>query len=373
MPAPCIVRLDQEIYCASTEVEKARLIAEKATYLARIGESEEAERLRQGLRQEFGDGRDLGVSVRLMILEAVQSYFKDFGRFAADRLARAKVLSVAAANNELITLSCAWLSHIKYYEGDYSAAVANAELSLARLRDDDWASVIRLGLLFGDMHLLCGNRVPSQSWYEVARLAAISYGDQAAVGALIYNRASLKVFGLRIAQALGAEVPDSEIRLVAAECRSATNYQYAASVKSLDHLLIASQAGLGVVKKDYSAALEQLAQFAVNGEIPRDYPYRLVLMAEIVLCYAALQKSQQAREVLACMPASEISVLPPDDYLLTVFTLTEAAALDPQLLPLSALPYDLPTAKDRYLEHRQSIAGLMTRYTEIPERLRVKK
>ena len=63
MVAPCVERLELSIQTAGTDIERAMLSAELGCYLARIGSSESAEKIRLTLRQEFGDGRDGGLVV----------------------------------------------------------------------------------------------------------------------------------------------------------------------------------------------------------------------------------------------------------------------------------------------------------------------
>ena len=95
MTSPLVRRLVANIdLCHDTE-RRACHVAELACYWARVGEFEEAERLRTELRRDFGDCRSVRVSVLIMCIEALLMYFRELSPLARGRMAGANVLSTA--------------------------------------------------------------------------------------------------------------------------------------------------------------------------------------------------------------------------------------------------------------------------------------
>ena len=371
MTAPCISRLDSLISQAKTDVERARLLAEKGCYLARIGEVLEAKSIRQMLREKFGDGRDLGVSVRIMVLEGVLSYYQNLGPEAGDRIMRAKVLSVASGDRELISLTAAWLSHIQYFNDKYDAAIDSARLAIDNICNEQWQTHIRVGLLFGDMHLLVENHEASKRWYELARNAAVRYGDQAAIGAITYNRASLRVFNLRVSLALGYPISDSDISFADAENRSSTNYQLVAGVTSLEHLLSSSRISVQVIRRQYVEARDALIEVLKGDNVPISYSYRRVLISDLVLCNAALGSSSAAADQLNILVSMGIHDLPIEDSLILQSTIGLAVSLDSSLSTEVLSGCDLASIRIRFLQQRTDLAAALASHLNIPEEMKV--
>jgi hypothetical protein len=330
MVAPCLTRLDAEISQASNDVSRSRLLAEKACYLVRIGEVDRAERIRQQLRERYGDGRDLKTSVHIMVLEGLMSYFQSLGGNASDRLVRAQLLSVAANDKELISLTSAWLGHVQFNAGRVELSIDSARRAVDSIQIGQWGVLARIGLLLGDLFMTVGDHSVARSWYELGRNAAVTYGDQAAIGALTYNQAALRAFDLRIRSALGLEVSPEILDLADAESRSASNYQTASGTLALEHLLVASRVAIKMLKEDYEQAAELIFPLLDGSELPKAYSYRLVLQSDAIYCSIRLSRVDVARDLLSLLSWDEIYSLPCDDQILVFNNLNLAFDLNPE-------------------------------------------
>ena len=69
MTAPLVARLQFALLTTEDPASRALLSVQIACYLARVGEFDEAERLRLELRKEYGDGRNAAVSIFLAELK----------------------------------------------------------------------------------------------------------------------------------------------------------------------------------------------------------------------------------------------------------------------------------------------------------------
>ena len=243
MTSPYEARLNHRIAVAQSDIERAVSYAELGCYHARIGDFRGAESVRQNLRAEFGDGRSLVVSVLIMTLEALLLYFTELRPESRDRLLRAKLLSTAAKHPSSIAITAAWLAHVEFNAGLYREMSESIEACLTAIGSQDESAECRVSLVLGDAFLYIGREVPSRRWYDRARLAANKMGDQAAIGALTYNRAALRVSAIRMMEIEGV-VPDDQLSLTRSEVNSAINYQSIAGLQSLDHLLASAKIGI---------------------------------------------------------------------------------------------------------------------------------
>jgi tetratricopeptide (TPR) repeat protein len=370
MTAPCIIRLDHAISISRDEVEKACLLAEKGSYLARIGEYSSAESIRAGLREQFGSGRSLKVSVLLMLLEALLAYFQSLGGDAKDRLLRAQLLSIGSKNRELIALTTAWLGHIQFNEGSIEEAISSARMAIETIEKGQLAASIRVGLLVGDILLTTRQSNDSKNWYSLARDAAVKYGDQAAIGAITYNQATLRAFNLRLEAASGATPDPQAIRLADAEIRSASNYQAVAGVKSLDHLLVGTRVGVDVLSERYTSALVLLNELLQDGEIPEAYPYRSVLLSDAVLCSVKLNEKELAKRYCNQLTGIPIRSLPLDDQIIIFSNLNRVHRTAPELLDSGYVESDVQAMLMQLDERHNALVDGLGPLRDVPEELR---
>ena len=289
MTAPYVKRLVAQIESCTDVAPRAMLTAELACYWARVGEFDEAERLRKELRSTFGDGRDVRVSILIMCIEGLLLYFRELSPGALDRLARASLLSVAAGHKSLIALTSSWLAHIHFNSNRYVEMSDAIGVCLNSLEKSNLPAVCRVAMLLGDAYLYSGNAAVAQLWYDRARNAALELGDQAFVGALTYNRSALRVFVARVASAsasAAATQSEDHSRLLAGEVQSAINYQAVAQLRSLDHLLAASRVGVLILQRNFSLARPVIEALLSSNDVKPLTPQASILKADLALCFA---------------------------------------------------------------------------------------
>lgn len=302
MTAPYVKRLVAQIDSCADVTSRAMLTAELACYWARVGEFDESDRLRIELRSVYGDGRDVRVSILIMCIEGLLLYFRELSPSALDRLARARLLSVAAGDKSLIALTSAWLAHIHFNGNRYVEMSDAIRICLNSLDASNLPAVCRVSMLLGDAYLYCGNAGVAQTWYDRARSAALELGDQAFVGALTYNRSALRVFVARVDSAVAMQSAD-HVRLLAGEVQSAINYQAVARLRSLDHLLATSRVGVLMLQRNFALAKPEIESLLSSGAVKPLTSQASTLRADLAQCFAeskSLDSSiQLADEVLS--------------------------------------------------------------------------
>lgn len=352
--APLIQRLEDGIRAAENDESRAELTAQIACYQARVGEFDDAERIRSELRSVYNDGHSPTVSIRIMCAEGLLLFYRALDPGARDRLFRANLLSLALSMPKLVALTSAWLAHIDFNAGRFESMAKSVSACLASLHADDGSAECRISLVLGDAFLYAGNEAVSKSWYERARLSANLLGDHAAVGALTYNRAALHLACARV-DGLGVEVDRSRIALICTEIRSAVNYQAVAQLKSLDHLLRSASVSSMMLEERYSDASLAVLKLIASSEVPAKSAELALLYSDNAYCLAKIGDLGMAVEMAAA--AIEIDA--------TKFDFDDQALIFDGLAKYYGVVRDLDRAvraqsmSDQSLaKHKETIAGL---------------
>ncbi len=323
MTSPFVKNLRAELDATVDPEAKAILLAELGCYWARVGEFDESERIRLDLRREFGDARSVRVSILVMVLEALQLYYRELSPSARDRMLRANLLSKGFHERELIAKTSAWMAHIELNGARFDAMLAELRTSISAWTAGDDATECRFSLVFGDACLIGGLPAQSQAWYERARRAANRLGDHAAVGAMTYNRAALRVARTRYERLIedGRRV---DIPLLRLDVESAINYQSVARLRSLDHLLTTTKVGLLMIQEDFASAIPLIQGLLGSSDVAPRSAQRSLLMADYAASLSAVGKCAEAASnidsVIEALPQS----IPTDDLCLILRSLCDA-------------------------------------------------
>ena len=312
MAAPLVKRLEAKLAETSDRTQRAVISAHIACYEARVGQFESAERRRAELRKEFSDGHSAQVSILIMCLEGLLLYFKDLDRNARDRLLRANLLSVACKERALVALSSAWLAHIDFNHGRYESMATEAAKCMDSLDADDGSAGSRIALVLGDAFLYSREPTTARRWYEHARVIANRIGDQAAIGAITYNRAALHVAIARIDRLTGNGIR-SDVELASAEVRSAANYQTLAKLSSLDHLLTSASIGIMMLEEKFAEASNAITELLAAEAAPDNSAELALLCADQAWCLYRIGQSERARVAALRAMSIQSDNFDPDD------------------------------------------------------------
>lgn len=325
MTSPLVFRLLAEIDAAVDLEARAQLSGELACYWARTGDFERAETVRRQLRQTHGDGHNIRVSILIMIAEALLLYYRELSSNARDRMARASLLSTASRVPRLLSLTSAWMAHIDFNQNRFDSMVEEISECLNSLDSDDGAADCRVSLVLGDAFLFVGRTHASKAWYERARLAAIKIGDQAAVGAMTYNRAALRVATSRFSRVRDPTV-GLDLSMLRMDVESAINYQHVARIMSLDHLLTTAKIGSLILQEAYADAEPLIHQLLLSADIRCGSAQHVLLNADLALVLSKTGKTAGALQCISQAENSTILLLDADDRALTLSSLSDAAA-----------------------------------------------
>ena len=368
MTSPLVARLEAELRAAADPIEKGALSAQLACYEARIGEFDRAEMRRVELRKEFGDGHSARVSILIMCLEGLLLYFKDLDIGARDRLLRANFLSTACRQNALIALTSAWLAHIDFNQGRFSSMATSIAKCFEAIEADDGSATCRVSLVLGDSFSFVGLMPQSRAWYEHARIVASRIGDQAAVGALTYNRAALHVASARLRR-LTANIEISEVNYIDAEVRSAINYQYVARLASLDHLLRATRIGVFVLQEKYHDAALAITEVIDSCAVPAGSAELALLHADNAHCLARLGQFPLAASEAQLASSIPSGGFDADDCAVIFGALSDYSTVAGDIAQAQSLRQAQYAALDVHRKTLEQLMGLLERYSAGPAKL----
>lgn len=326
MTSPFAKKLLSDIGAAADSELKAILLAELGCYWARIGEFAESERIRQELRRDFGAAQSVRVSILIMVLEGLQLYYRDLSPKARDRMARASLLSKGFHEQGLIARTSAWMAHIELNGARFDSMIVELRTSFSAMTSGDDATECRLALVLGDACLIAGLPAESQAWYEKARRAANRLGDHAAVGAMTYNRAALRVARCRY-ERLSTENAHLDTPLLRLDVESAINYQSVARLRSLEHLLTTTKVGLLMIQEDLGKAIPLIETLLSSSDVAQQSAQRLLLMSDYALALATAGEIEAAEYQIDSVLVALSSAVPTDDRCLIFCSLRDAAAL----------------------------------------------
>lgn len=202
MKSMYVNKLNEQISVAADIASKCCLRAERAAYLARLGELQIANQEIQSLRELNATLRNGEVSIYISIADGIYCYYGDMTVGAYDKFQRARVLSVALGQRDLLAKSACWLALIEYGAQAFERMFGLMEESVTNLGSDDPSTLARLAMLVAQtIHL--GNRFElASSWYRLAHIHASLASDSVSISALLHNMASIWTTNVRN-QALG--------------------------------------------------------------------------------------------------------------------------------------------------------------------------
>ncbi len=148
MNSRLLARLDAAIAAAQHPLRADCLRAERAGFLARHGQVDEARKVLSSLHMQYAAHPNAVMSAWLSWGEGLLGYYGDMGNAAHDRMRRAYALSGAARDMGLHALCAAWLAQMDYVQDDFDAMARHVSEALKLSAPADHATRSRAGLSF---------------------------------------------------------------------------------------------------------------------------------------------------------------------------------------------------------------------------------
>lgn len=293
--SPYIRDLEEQAAAAAHAPERARIEAMAGCYWARVGAFPEAERIRDRLRAGFGSGEFPEVSLTLMMLDAMLSFYRDQSKSSLSRSRAAHLLASSLRLRREQAFCGAWVAHFEFNQCNWRATADALESALAAADESERSSLARICQVVADVHLYCGNEVLARAWQSQAHSLLTGLGDHAAIQALLWNWAALRTHNVRLTS-LSEPVDPSVLKTVGGELASATNYQRIAKLTSLEFLLAVGSASHAVMSGDFARAAHTLDTISLDGQVPAESNAQAQVFADLALCKAHLGDFAPAKD-----------------------------------------------------------------------------
>lgn len=196
-PSRLQLRLEERIRSARSTFEADCLRAERAGYLARIGQFDEVRVELAALHDRYDPHPNAEISAWLNLVEGLMIYFSAVGSPTGDKMKRSFALSYAANLTSLQAVSSAWLAQFDYVRVDIYSMAANLRISLKAAVSSNHSARSRASLVVAQALHLAGRPDFALPWYRRARDHAVAEGDDATTSALMHNMGWLRMMTLR--------------------------------------------------------------------------------------------------------------------------------------------------------------------------------
>ena len=294
-PSRLLLRLEADIKSARSVFAADCLRAERAGYLARIGQFDEVRVELAALHDRYDQRPNVEISAWLNLVEGLVIFSKDMGFGASDKIMRAHALSSAAGLVRLRALSAAWLAHMDFLQIDIGAMLSHVTEALTLADVSHFSAKARASLVVAQGYHQGGRLDLALPWYFSARENATADGDDVTVSSLMHNMAWLRASNLRQAQILGTPPADLH-RLALLSAQSTAHYDLMVGVVSLQAHIPILRAKLLVMDGKPAEALALFDDYLTTGVREGMGRLQADLLADRAWCKLQLGRVNEARE-----------------------------------------------------------------------------
>ena len=320
-----LARMDARIAeCGPGEARDA-LVAERASYLARLGHVDEARQVLSDLRLKWGETPSARVSSLVHIADGLCHYYTDMGPEARDRFLRAHALARAASLGDVVVRAASWLALVHYGAYRFPDMVRSLDECFLGTPHTDPSTLARSCLVVAQTIHLANRFDLALPWYRRVRLLSAETEDEATISALMHNMASIWATNSRNALLGGPPTRDSS-RQALAGAMSTLNFDDLVGLTNLSVFTPLLRAQVCSIEGDceqalllYENHLSALSLKAVQG-------WQVWLLADKGWCQLQTGKSQLAKESCEAGKSALTSDMHVDDRAATLTRLSRAYA-----------------------------------------------
>jgi tetratricopeptide (TPR) repeat protein len=304
-PSRLLARLDADIAAERSPLRADILRAERAAYLARQGQTEEAKKELADLHQRHDARPDFEMSAWVSLAESLVSFFAEPGPAALDKMRRAHALSKAVGLTQLQALSAAWLAQMDYVRLDVPSMIANLVSVVNLAEESNHSALARASLVAALAYHTSGRLDLALPWYSRSREHAVALGDDVTISALMHNMAWIRALNMRRAVLTGSsDGGEGEHALLAAESTWAFDKLVGATsldsyVPLLHAMILATQGraamALEIYEKHLSEGVEQGLK-RLHGSFLADQAWCRVQVGQLELARVDADAAELALE-----------------------------------------------------------------------------
>jgi tetratricopeptide (TPR) repeat protein len=235
--------------------------------------------------------------------------------------------------------------------------------AFANATSTDHEVLARLYMILANARMSVGDRAAANELYMLSRHHAIECGDQAAIDAVIYNKAAFALAWLR-AQVCFGRSDQEQLRQLRVELASAKTYQQLVGVAAFSNFVFLWEARLLVASGDHSSAIPALKAVRSMQPFAKYNFHESLVDLEIAYCYACLGNRELACEAARDAVRADLAQLHDDDKLVAAWLRCKLIEAEPDLGDITAARTLLAQAGQEFdagcKELREALDGLGT-------------
>lgn len=263
--------LETQARNAPDRVAWARAACKIAVHRARQGQLDEAKSLILRVRETFGVELHHEIASWVMLAEGVGHYFKLEMKPGWERLRRAYALAVALRTESALATCSAWMGLLALENCKYEELSRFVVEAFERADIEDHHARGRASLILADALHMAGSYSLARRWYEQARRHATAEGDQAMLGAMLFNVAICRAANILVSDAFG-EVSEAELLRANMEVGSFRTYDFAVGAIPFEEATPLVRGQLMLVGRKFPEASAMLDSVQSERLHRRDFP-----------------------------------------------------------------------------------------------------
>ena len=291
-PSRLLLRLEADIKSARSVFAADCLRAERAGYLARIGQFDEVRVELAALHDRYDQRPNVEISAWLNLVEGLMIYFSAVGAPTTDKMKRSLALSSAAKLAFLQAVGAAWLAQFDYVRLDMNSMAGNLRISLQAAASNHHSARSRASLVMAQALHLAGRPDFALPWYKKARDHAVAEGDDATISALMHNMGWLRMMMLRQSSLSGRILCNGDHALMNSE--STSQFDVLTGDISWNALKPILRAQILSLQGDCSGALVLYEDHLVGAEYEGTMRLQANLLADKSWCLAKTDQLELA-------------------------------------------------------------------------------
>lgn len=277
---------------APDRVEWARAVCRAASHMARSGQPEHALATIGKVREEFGPGLHPEVASWLMLAEGIQHFTLLEMRASYDRIQRAYGLAVAFKFEKIIPACGAWMATLEFNYGKHPEMVKHLLQVFELALPTDYQALGRATLVAATALHICGDFASARPWYDRSRWHASREGDEATLGAGIFNMAIVRMVEVRLADAFDAPVSTDTIR-AATEAAGSLTYDHITGNSSQEPWRAMLLGQKLMAERKFTEALEVIERIAIESTT-QDRKTAGLTLADQAWCHLQIGNKNEA-------------------------------------------------------------------------------
>ncbi len=260
-----------------------------STYYARRGNYDRATEILSRVRTMVEGSASALLFAAINLAEGVQILSRAGPLAAMDKLKRARALALSdSTSSEVYALTNAWLANAYRSTGQWEKIPPLVAEIVKLCQSSFHETLARIALTAADCFQEMENYLEADEWYAIARNQSLALGDELTLSAVLYNRAVLKMYNIRIAEAAGRSVDLHGCRVLL-EAFSAENYSAIVLDRSIPWVFDLLKGQANILQGDFASALDLLSARAAEEIASGWRATELIRIADTLRCRAMIQ------------------------------------------------------------------------------------